>query len=71
MEDQVLKYVKEFIEEHGYSPTIREIRDSCGISSTSVVATYLGTLERRQLITMEAGKPRTIRVKENGNEGVL
>lgn len=33
----ILAFVREFIAEHSYPPCNREIRDGCGISSSSVV----------------------------------
>ena len=58
---RVLRYVREFVDAHGYGPTVREIRDALEISSTSVVHYHLSRLERQWLITREPGLARTIR----------
>lgn len=42
----ILKYIQEFVEDRGYPPSIREIGDRVGISSTSVVDYNLRALER-------------------------
>src|SRR5712671_5533709 len=42
----ILKYVEEYVDERGYPPSIREIGDRVGISSTSVVDYNLKVLER-------------------------
>jgi repressor LexA len=42
----ILKYIEEYLEERGYPPSIREIGDRVGISSTSVVDYNLRALER-------------------------
>jgi repressor LexA len=42
----ILKYIEEYVEERGYPPSIREIGDRVGISSTSVVDYNLRVLER-------------------------
>ena len=46
----ILKYIQEHVEERGYPPSIREIGDRVGISSTSVVDYNLRALERDGLI---------------------
>ena len=42
----ILKYIRDYLEERGYPPSIREIGDRVGISSTSVVDYNLRALER-------------------------
>jgi repressor LexA len=42
----ILKYIQSYVEERGYPPSIREIGDRVGISSTSVVDYNLKVLER-------------------------
>jgi repressor LexA len=42
----ILKYIESYVDERGYPPSIREIGDRVGISSTSVVDYNLRVLER-------------------------
>lgn len=42
----ILKYIESYVDERGYPPSIREIGDQVGISSTSVVDYNLKVLER-------------------------
>ncbi|MBV9170471.1 MAG: transcriptional repressor LexA [Chloroflexi bacterium] len=42
----ILKYIQAYVDERGYPPSIREIGDRVGISSTSVVDYNLRVLER-------------------------
>jgi repressor LexA len=42
----ILKYIEDYLDERGYPPSIREIGDKVGISSTSVVDYNLRVLER-------------------------
>ncbi len=46
----VLAFVVGFREEHGISPTTREIRDGCGLSSSSVADYSLRVLAREGLM---------------------
>lgn len=54
---------------HGTGPTHYEIRDGCGISSTSVVSDAINALQAHGLITMQMGKCRTI-VLQGGTVGL-
>src|SRR5438067_13017820 len=42
----ILSYIEDYVDERGYPPSIREIGDQVGISSTSVVDYNLKILER-------------------------
>lgn len=46
----ILKYIEDFSDTHSYPPTIREIQEGLGISSTSVVDYNLKVLEQRDEI---------------------
>lgn len=45
-QENILKYIEAYVDERGYPPSIREIGDRVGISSTSVVDYNLKVLER-------------------------
>lgn len=45
-QQRILAYIREFLEEHGYPPTVRDIQSGCDISSTSVVDYNLRLLQR-------------------------
>ncbi|MFI0742421.1 LexA family protein [Streptomyces sp. NPDC021100] len=49
----ILCTIRESIAEHGEAPTIREIADQVGLSSTGTVAYHLDRLEERGLISRE------------------
>jgi repressor LexA len=42
----IYRFIREFIRDHDYPPSIRDIQDGCNISSTSVVDYNLKALER-------------------------
>jgi repressor LexA len=46
----ILDYLREFVEERDYPPTVRDIQDACRISSTSVVDYNLKRLEEKGYI---------------------
>ncbi len=49
----MLAFIAEFVDEHNYPPSIRDIGTACSISSTSVVKYNLTKLERDKLIKRE------------------
>lgn len=61
-EKEVYDYICRTIEENGYSPSVRDIRDSLGIKSTSTVHAYINHLEEKGYIHKEDGKSRTLTV---------
>lgn len=61
---RVLEVIREHIALHGYPPSLREIQDAAGISSTSVVSYHLGRLEQAGLVERDENKTRALRVVE-------
>ena len=57
----VLEFIIESIEDRGYPPTLREIGNHLGISSTNGVNDHLRALERKGYLTREDMKSRTLR----------
>lgn len=57
----VLEVIARHIEEAGYPPTIRELGDALGISSTNGVNDHLKALEKKGYLERESSKSRTMR----------
>ena len=60
MRENIYNFIVNFMTEKGYSPSIREIGDAVGLSSTSSVFNQLMNLQDDGLIKMQNGKSRTI-----------
>ncbi len=58
----ILRYIQDYVGERGYPPSIREIGDRVGISSTSVVDYNLRALEREGLIRRDREVSRGLEV---------
>ena len=65
----VLDAVRQFSEDNGYPPTVRELAGLLGVSSTSTVHARLATLERAGLLERDPTKPRALRPTDS-REGI-
>lgn len=63
---RIVEFIRNFVEEKGYAPTIEEIRKALDISSKSVVEYHLKALEREGIITRDAEVARSIDVSGVG-----
>lgn len=64
MKEAILLFIKNYIKEHGYSPSVREIGEGVGLKSTSSVYDHLKKMMELGMIESDAkwGSPRAIRV---------
>ena len=60
----ILKFITEYIQKHGYSPSIREIGKAVGLSSSSSVHAHLCEMFKSGMLETDAGigEARAIRV---------
>lgn len=58
----ILEFLRNFIEDKDYPPSIRDIQDGCGISSTSVVDYNLRKLEEKNYIRRDREVSRGIEI---------
>ena len=65
-QQEILAYVNTHVDEHGYPPTVREIGQAVGLTSTSTVHAHLEKLAKAGLIRRDATKPRALEVIEGG-----
>lgn len=56
----ILTYIEDFMSRHGFPPAIRQIQETLGISSTSVVAYNLKALEGKGLLKRQSKVARSI-----------
>lgn len=64
---RILKFIKDFIEDRDYAPTVRDIAKGCSISSTAVVQHHLNILEREGHIRRDPKVFRSIQLVEKKN----
>src|SRR5918911_3745493 len=60
----ILDYIEDFVQDHGYPPAIRQIQEQLDISSTSVVAYNLKALETKGLLKRQGKVSRGITIPQ-------
>jgi repressor LexA len=60
---KVLEVIRDSVERRGYPPSMREIGEAVGLTSTSSVAHQLTTLERKGFLRRDANRPRAVEVR--------
>jgi repressor LexA len=59
-QQQIWNFLVEYVDGHGYPPTVREIGDHVGLASPSTVHAHLANLERAGLLRRDPTKPRAL-----------
>ncbi|MFC1662847.1 transcriptional repressor LexA [Patescibacteria group bacterium] len=62
---ELLAFLKDYINNNGYAPTLTEIAKHYGLSSLATVHEHLSFLEQRGFIKRDKSQARGISVKEN------
>ena len=66
----ILEVIRTSVTDRGYPPSIREIGDAVGLTSTSSVAHQLRTLERKGFLRRDPNRPRAVDVRASHNPAV-
>jgi repressor LexA len=62
-QERILQVIREFTVQHGYPPSVREIGERVGLSSSSTIHSHLKTLEKRGMLQRDPTKPRAMRTE--------
>jgi repressor LexA len=66
---EILDFIAAQLQERGYPPSVREIGEAVGLTSSSTVHTHLTTLQRQGYLKRDPTKPRAIAVRYDTNSG--
>lgn len=66
----VYEFIKRYITENGYSPSVREICANCGIKSTATAYQYINRLNEQGLINKAGNKKRAVALKHGGGQSI-
>jgi repressor LexA len=70
-QQRILSFISETVRERGYPPTVREIGEAVGLTSSSSVHAQLANLERMGLLHKDPTKPRAMTLSEPKPDGVV
>jgi repressor LexA len=59
-QQEIWDFLVEYVDRHGYPPTVREIGEAVGLASPSTVHAHLANLERAGLLKRDPTKPRAL-----------
>ena len=60
---RILEVIRESVDRRGYPPSVREIGQAVGLTSTSSVAHQLAMLERKGFLRRDPNRPRAVDVR--------
>ena len=69
-QQRILDFIGETVRERGYPPTVREIGEAVGLTSSSSVHAQLANLERKGMLHKDPTKPRAMTLAEPRAEGI-
>ncbi|OAT81383.1 transcriptional repressor LexA [Desulfotomaculum copahuensis] len=70
-EESILKMIQESVRTRGYPPSVREIGQAVGLSSSSTVHNYLRRLETKGYLRRDPTKPRALELLDENRPAAL
>src|ERR671936_745706 len=67
-QQEIWDFLVEYVDDHGYPPTVREIGEAVGLASPSTVHAHLANLERAGLLRRDPTKPRALELARNRSQ---
>ncbi len=67
-QQEILTFVHRFTDAHGYPPSVREIGQALGLTSSSTVHSHLAALEKKGYLRREPSKPRALEILRDEHE---
>ena len=66
---EILDFIAAQLRERGYPPSVREIGEAVGLTSSSTVHAHLTTLQKQGFLRRDPTKPRAIEVRYDATSG--
>ncbi|HEY2373489.1 MAG TPA: transcriptional repressor LexA [Gaiellaceae bacterium] len=70
-QQEIWSFLVEYVDSHGYPPTVREIGEAVGLASPSTVHAHLANLERAGLLRRDPTKPRALELTGRESASVV
>ena len=70
-QQEIFEFVKRYVSDHGYPPTVRDIGKAIGLTSSSTVHAHLANLEKLGVLKRDPTKPRALEVLVDKARGAV
>jgi repressor LexA len=61
-QQEILTFIQRYTDAHGYPPSVREIGQALGLTSSSTVHSHLSALEKKGFLRRDPSKPRALEI---------
>ena len=68
---EILEFIESSLQDRGYPPSVREIGEAVGLTSSSSVHAHLATLQKQGYLRRDPTKPRAIEVRYDTSSGAM
>ena len=67
-QQDILTFIQRHSDAHGYPPSVREIGQALGLTSSSTVHSHLSALEKKGYLRRDPSKPRALEILKDEHE---
>ena len=67
-QQEILTFIHRYTDAHGYPPSVREIGQALGLTSSSTVHSHLSALEKKGYLRRDPSKPRALEILKDERE---
>jgi len=67
-QQEILTFIQRYTDAHGYPPSVREIGQALGLTSSSTVHSHLSALEKKGYLRRDPSKPRALEILKDEHE---
>src|SRR3990172_4159895 len=67
-QQEILTFIRRYTDAHGYPPSVREIGQALGLTSSSTVHSHLSALEKKGYLRRDPSKPRALEILKDERE---
>jgi len=69
-QQRILEFIRTTVQERGYPPTVREIGEAVGLTSSSSVHAQLANLQKKGMLRRDPTKPRAIELSDRPHDSI-
>lgn len=69
-QQRILEFIRSTVQERGYPPTVREIGEAVGLTSSSSVHAQLANLQKKGVLRRDPTKPRAIELADRPHDSI-